>query len=136
LSWLCWAAKIKQRSWRPSWKICIGPVSLPYHFPPWMLLFQSLSHWLIWLSWQHDFVFIFHTGPSPLASSFFFFLVFRDRVSLCGPGCLGAHSVDQAGLKLRNPPASASQVLGLKACATTAQPSTSSWLTLFPVLLN
>jgi hypothetical protein len=29
--------------------------------------------------------------------------------------------VDQAGLELRNPPASASQVLGLKACATTAR---------------
>jgi hypothetical protein len=36
-------------------------------------------------------------------------------------GCPGTHSVDQAGLKLRNPPASASQVLGLKVCATTAQ---------------
>jgi hypothetical protein len=33
--------------------------------------------------------------------------------------CPGTHSVDQAGLELRNPPASASQVLGLKACATT-----------------
>ena len=33
----------------------------------------------------------------------FGFLVFRDRVSLCSPGCPGAHSVDQAGLKLRNP---------------------------------
>jgi hypothetical protein len=43
----------------------------------------------------------------------------RDRVSLCSPGCPGTHFVDQAGLKLRNPPASASQVLGLKACATT-----------------
>ena len=32
----------------------------------------------------------------------------------------GTHSVDQAGLELRNPPAAASQVLGLKACATTA----------------
>jgi hypothetical protein len=50
----------------------------------------------------------------------FFFLVFRDRVSLCSPGCPGTHSVDQTGLKLRNLPASASQVLGLKACATTA----------------
>jgi hypothetical protein len=49
-----------------------------------------------------------------------FGLVFRDRVSLCSPGCPGTHSVDQAGLKLRNPPASA-QVLRLKACATTAQ---------------
>ncbi|GAB1285411.1 Ras-related protein Rab-7L1 [Apodemus speciosus] len=35
-------------------------------------------------------------------------------VSLCSPGSPGTHSVDQAGLKLRNPPASASQVLGLK----------------------
>jgi hypothetical protein len=49
---------------------------------------------------------------------FFLFLVFRDRVSLCSPGCPGTHFVDQAGLELRNPPASASQVLGLKACAT------------------
>jgi hypothetical protein len=39
---------------------------------------------------------------------------------LCSPGCPGPHFVDQAGLELRNPPASASQVLGLKACATTA----------------
>jgi hypothetical protein len=52
----------------------------------------------------------------------FFVFVFRDRVSLCSPGCPGTHSVDQAGLELRNPPASAFQVLGLKACATTAQP--------------
>ena len=41
-------------------------------------------------------------------------LVFRDRVSLCSPGCPGTHSVDQAGLELRNPPASAPQVLGLR----------------------
>jgi hypothetical protein len=33
--------------------------------------------------------------------------------------------VNQAGLKLRNPPASASQVLGLKACAITA------WLNIY-----
>jgi hypothetical protein len=45
-------------------------------------------------------------------------MVFRDRVSLCSPGCPGTHFVDQAGLKLRNPPASTSLVLGLKACAT------------------
>jgi hypothetical protein len=49
----------------------------------------------------------------------FFFLVFRDRVSLCSSGCPGTHFVDQAGLELRNPPASASRVLGLKACTTT-----------------
>jgi hypothetical protein len=48
-------------------------------------------------------------------------LVFRDRVSLCSPGCPGTHSVDQADLELRNLPASVSQVLRLKAYATTAQ---------------
>jgi hypothetical protein len=48
--------------------------------------------------------------------SFLFFS--RDRVSLYSPGCPGTHFVDQAGLELRNPPASASQVLGLKACTT------------------
>ena len=47
------------------------------------------------------------------------FVVFRDRVSLCSPGCPGTHSVDQAGLELRNLAASASQMLGLKACPTT-----------------
>ena len=31
-----------------------------------------------------------------------------DRVSLYSPGCPGTHFVDQAGLRLRNPPASAS----------------------------
>jgi hypothetical protein len=47
--------------------------------------------------------------------------LFGDRVSLCSPGCPGTHSVDQADLKLRNPPAATSQALGLKACATTAR---------------
>jgi hypothetical protein len=49
---------------------------------------------------------------------FVFVFVFGDRVSLYSSGCPGTHFVDQAGLELRNPPASASQVLGLKACAT------------------
>jgi hypothetical protein len=53
--------------------------------------------------------------------SFLLLFVFNDRDSLCSPGCPGTHSVDQAGLGLRNPPASASQVLGLKACTNTAQ---------------
>jgi hypothetical protein len=44
-------------------------------------------------------------------------LVFKDRVSLYIPGCPGTHSIDQAGLKIRNPPVSASRVLGLKVCA-------------------
>jgi hypothetical protein len=51
-------------------------------------------------------------------TSFLFFVLFclvfvlRDGVFLCSPGCRGTHSVDQAGLELRNLPASASQVLG------------------------
>ena len=42
-------------------------------------------------------------------------LVFQDRVSLYSPSCPGTHFVDQDSLELRNSPASASQVLGLKA---------------------
>jgi hypothetical protein len=56
-----------------------------------------------------------------LVINYYYYLVFRDRVSLCSPGCPGTHSVDQAGLELKNPPASASRVLGLKACAITAR---------------
>jgi hypothetical protein len=50
----------------------------------------------------------------------FVWLVFPDRVSLCSPGCPETHSVDQTGLELRNPPASASEVLGSIVCAATA----------------
>jgi hypothetical protein len=46
------------------------------------------------------------------------FVVFQDRVYLCSPGCPGAHSIDQAALELRDPLDLASQVLGLKVCAT------------------
>ena len=57
----------------------------------------------------------------PLLCFFCFcFFFFRDRVSLCSPGCPGTHSVKQAGLEHRNLPASASLVLGLKSCAITA----------------
>ena len=51
-------------------------------------------------------------------SFFFFFYFLWDRVSLCLPGCPGTYFVDQAVLELRNPPASASRVLGLKSCST------------------
>jgi hypothetical protein len=54
-------------------------------------------------------------NPSSAGSYYSSFLlllfVFRDRVSLCSPGCPGTHSVDQAGLKLRNLPAFASRAL-------------------------
>jgi hypothetical protein len=44
---------------------------------------------------------------------FSFCFVFRDRVSLCSPGCPGTHFVNQAGLELRNLPASAQSFLKL-----------------------
>jgi hypothetical protein len=69
-------------------------------------LFLFLVFVLFWFGLVFGFVFVF---------------VFRDRVSLYSPGFPGTHFVDQAGLELRNPPASASQVLGLKACTTIAQ---------------
>jgi hypothetical protein len=59
---------------------------------------------------------------------FVLFFVFRDGVPLCSLGCPGIHFVDQAGLELRNPPASASQVLGLKVCAT--MPGTYFYITI------
>jgi hypothetical protein len=60
------------------------------------------------------------------AASVFFFVVlfcfvcfcFFETGFLCSPGCPGTHFVDQAGLELRNLPASASQMLELKACAS------------------
>ena len=57
---------------------------------------------------------------------------FSNRVEK--PGCPGTHAVDQDGLELSNPPASASQVLGLKACATTAQRKGLLWFGLIFVL--
>jgi hypothetical protein len=48
---------------------------------------------------------------STLLKSFFFFFFFGRQGF-----CPGTHFVDQAGLELRSPPASASGVLGLKAC--------------------
>jgi hypothetical protein len=50
---------------------------------------------------------------------------------LCSPGCPGTHFVDQAGLELRNPPAPASRVLGLKVCATMP-----GYLSVFYLLLS
>jgi hypothetical protein len=57
------------------------------------------------------------------SSSFFFFFFFWFSETgflcvVCRPGCPRTQSVDQGGLELRNLPASASQVLGLKARAT------------------
>jgi hypothetical protein len=52
---------------------------------------------------------------------YFFFVFFKTGFLHIALAVLELTFVDQAGLELRNPPASASQVLALKACATTAQ---------------
>ena len=52
------------------------------------------------------------------------FFYFRDRVSVYTPSCPETHFEQQPGLELKNLPASASKVLGLKSSATT------TWLVL------
>lgn len=59
-------------------------------------------------------------SPIHVLFSVSFALISRDKVSLSNPIYHGIHSVDQFGFKLSNPCASASGVLGSKACATTA----------------
>jgi hypothetical protein len=50
---------------------------------------------------------------------FWFVFCSLDSISLWSPGCPGILTVDQADLELGDPPALASQVLGLKASFTT-----------------
>jgi hypothetical protein len=45
---------------------------------------------------------------------------FFETISLCNPYCPGIPSVEHAAFELRDPPVSASQVLGIKIHATTA----------------
>ena len=59
----------------------------------------------------HEIISKMHIQPSPnpfliFINTFNCLFVFRDRVSLCSPGCPETHFADQAGLELRNPPAS------------------------------
>ena len=63
-------------------------------------------------------------------SFFLFFFFLCDRVYLCSPGCPGTHYVDQVGLKLRDPLASASLGLGIK-MGTAA---TTTWLPFLKML--
>jgi hypothetical protein len=60
-------------------------------------------------------------GFSLAAYQYTFFFGFSKRFLCVALAVLEDLSVDQPGLELRNLPASLSQVLGLKACATTAQ---------------
>ena len=63
-------------------------------------------------------------GSLSLSLSLFLFFWFFETGFLCiALAVLELTFVDQAGLELRNPPASASQVLGLKVCAINARRS-------------
>ena len=83
---------------------CVTWLSCSLHFSCWCLLPSA--------SKKQCFVFVFETG-------------------LYSPGCPGTYFVDQAGLELRNPPASTFQVLGLKAYTTTTQLQRSNLMDIF-----
>jgi hypothetical protein len=85
----------------------------------WCLQTLEVKVWFLPLSLS-TFLKFFLSFVGFLFVCLFVCLFFQDRLSLCSSGCPGTHSVDQAGLELRNLPASAFQVLGLKACATIA----------------
>ena len=72
---------------------------------------------LVWCYFEWFFVSLF------LVFCLFYVFVFvwgiiLDKFSSCSYGWLGTHYIDQNDLKLRDPSVSASQVLGLKVCAT------------------
>ena len=70
---------------------------------------QTLLFFLLCPGFQHHIKWVWRYMPVMLvlASSLLLF-VFRDRVSLYSPGYLGTHSVDQAGLQIRDSADSAS----------------------------
>ena len=70
-----------------------------------------------------SFIYAFKAIHSVGIKVFILFLVLRDRVSLCSSDYLGTRSIDQTSLELKMLylPASAAQVLGLKACTTAAR---------------
>ena len=53
-------------------------------------------------------------------TQYFLFCFVLGRVSLCNSSCPKTLSIEQAGIELKNPPASISQVLELNMCTTTA----------------
>ncbi|EDL06959.1 zinc finger protein 592, isoform CRA_a, partial [Mus musculus] len=71
-------------------------------------------------TWLETFMAIRCCSPEVFVCLFVCFV--RQGFSL-QPGSLGTSSVDQADLKLTDPPASDFQILGLKVCPSTASPS-------------
>ena len=83
----------------------VWPVTLSDHWKWQKTMYVNESRAWARARVKHSFMYL---------SSFFLFV--GDRVSLCSLGYPGTHSVDQAGLELRDSPASASWALGLKMC--------------------
>jgi hypothetical protein len=77
-----------------------------------------------------------HINLSSLANNYTYFCLFIWLVGwlvwffqeILSLGSRGTHSVDLAGLELRDPPASGSRMLELKACATTTTTTTTHML--------
>jgi hypothetical protein len=135
-SWFCWRI-VLMCLWTMLARILL---SILHQYSKMILVWNSLSLWVfVRFRYRHIVASSKEFGNVPSVSVSFFlsvyclfvfvlfclffcfvFLVFRDRVSLCMPGCPGTYSVNQAGLELRNPPACACQLIGLKAWATTA----------------
>ena len=100
--------------------ICFDKI--PFNFFSLLSLLIIPSNFFCSLSFFFCFLFVFLFFFLFFVCLFVCFVLFyfsRKGFSY-SPGCPGTYSVDQVGLKLRNPSASASQVLGSKACATTA----------------
>ena len=70
---------------------------------------QTLLSFLLCPGFQHHIKWVWRYMPVMLAlASSLLLFVFRDRVSLCSTGYPGTHSVDQAGLQIRDSADSAS----------------------------
>jgi hypothetical protein len=102
---------VKEKNSSQGHQAMVAPSTVGCALSHWFLI-EKIAYWLAYgpVLWRHFLLFF----------CFCSCFVFWDKVSLYSPGCPGTHSVDQAGLELRNPPASTSQAQGLKACTTTA----------------
>jgi hypothetical protein len=82
------------------WYLPSGGSVLFWLVIPWLLPFRMKIFSTLWyVEGMQLFCFVLFC--------FVLFCLFLRPVSLCSPGCPRTHSVDQAGLELRNPPASA-----------------------------
>ena len=102
-------------------------ITLCFWLFSWGCLISNICWWELQCSWAINktlglFLFLSFLCVFIFLVLFLFFVclfVFLDRVSLYSNGCPETHCVDQVGLRLKNPPDSASPVLGLQACTTT-----------------